>query len=812
MKSLSLVLLILLAAGCASNTPIEEDLAASIAAASRTRAAPPRAVATVAVEENKRAEPVLIKGTDVMIGNPAARAAISTRGEAVSLRFEQAPVTEVIHAVLGDLLQADYAIVTPLEGVITLHTQTAVARAEVMPLLESVLQANGIALVADVAGRYRIGRADVLKSSSVPLPWRTDALPAGAGSVVVPLQYIGAVEMADILRPVAGQDALLRVDTVRNLLLLNGTRTQLDGWLEIIRTFDVDFLKGMSVGLFPLTYTSVREVDIGLRSLIGNAAVTTVRDPNAPAAPAGGAAAPAVGPQAGPGAAGRRAGGAAAAPAASAPNSDSVIGGPLAGLIRVMPIERLNALLIVTPRAHYLELAKSWIEKLDRPSDGDAEGQLYIYPVRNGSALHLADLLNSLYGGTSSTSSSSSGNTGVANNLSTSARMSGTMGRSTGGMSAGGGFGTLANTGSSTGGGATITQVDLGQNVRVVADAYNNALLIHASKRDYQRIEDALRRLDVAPAQVLIEASIVEVTLSDVLRYGLQWYFQDKLGNGWTGQGQLISNGVEMPGEGFGYAIVNPAGQIRAVLNALANKSLLNVLSNPNVMVLDNHTANIQVGDQQPVRSSTTITDGGSTINAIQYRDTGVMLSVTPTVNAGDMVTMEVEQSITDIGDVDVATGQRSFNQRQISSKVAVRAGETIVIGGLIRDNKTQGNAGIPLLHDLPIVGNLFGSTTVDVRRTELIIMLTPRVIRSSADVRQVGNELRTRLHGLRQLSGVAAEHFQRLALPAEDAGVVDDGEAAREAFRIPLEDGERAEEENPSASPPEPSTPSDDQ
>jgi general secretion pathway protein D len=789
--ALIFVLTAVLLTGCAS-APHDDELAAALAAMRpRATAITPAAPAPDDADTPKRAEPVLVKGTDVMVSTATARAGIETRGESVSLRFEHAPVLDVIHAVLGDLLKADYAIVTQINGEITLHTQAPVTREQVVPLLESVLQANGIAMAVDVAGRYRIGATEVVKGITVPLPWRPEALPAGAGMVVVPLQYIGATEMAEILRPVAGGDAIQRVDTVRNLLLLNGTRGQLDGWLEIIRTFDVDFLKGMSVGLFPLAHTSVQEVDAALRSLIGNATLAAVRNPDGGAAPGGGTgAAPAGGNRA---AGGNRG---AAAAAATAADGGGVIGGPLNGLIRVMPIERLNALLVITPRAHYLEQARIWIERLDRPTEGDASGQIYVYPVRNGSAQHLADLLTGLYGG-STTQSGSSTDSGVASGLSSTSRSTGTnrLGSSSSSGGGSGRFGTAAtnslgtSNNTATGG---VTQVDLGENVRVVADGRNNALLIHANRRDYLRIEEALRKLDVAPAQVLIEASIVEVTLTDVLRYGLQWYFDDKLRGGWTGQGQLTSSGLSLPGEGFGYAVVNPAGQIRAVLNALATKSLINVLSNPNVMVLDNHTASIQVGDQQPVRSSTTVTDGGTTLESIQYRDTGVMLTVTPTVNAGDMVTMEVEQSTTDVGDIDTATEQRAFNQRQISSKVAVRSGETIILGGLIRDNKTRGKTGIPILHNLPLIGNLFGSTTIDTHRTELIVMLTPRVIRSSEDLRQAGDEMRQRMRSFRQLSGSAAEQIKRLTLPVEtveaaEAAANEDKDAAAPVTEVSL-------------------------
>ncbi len=766
--SARLLLLALPLAGCATAPSAWPPASASelhqapVAAPLLTpEAAKPPAPQGKGVAEGERIPPVLVKGSDVMIGKASARGGVSLQGEGVALRFEQAPITDVVHAVLGDLLKLDYAIVTPLAGEITVHTQAPVARAQVLAILESLLQANGIVMVPDAAGRYRIGSSEALKGA-VPLPRRTEALPSGFGSVVVPLQYIGVVEMAEILRPVASDQALLRVDTVRNLLILAGTRAQIDGWLEIINTFDVDFLKGMSVGLFPLTYSSVKDVDSALRTLLGG----------------GSGAGANAGPAQGAGSAGSSAPGTTAIGGARTSGADSgpvQIASPLAGLIRVLPIERLNALLVVTPRAHYLEQARVWIERFDRPSDSDTDPQLYVYPVQNGSATHLANLLNGLYG-VQATAGQGGGSTGVAPGQQSATQTSnalsnvGFSGGSavSGGMSLGlTGVGASAQgRGTAQGGAANaVTQVSLGPDIRVVADGANNALLIHASRREYRRIEAALRQLDVAPTQVLIEASILEVTLNDELKYGLQWYFQDKARRGLDGVGQLTSgtsNAISTSNPGFSYSLVSSAGQIRAVLTALATKELLNVISTPTVMVQDNYTASIQVGDQQPVQGSTTITDGGTTTNSIQYKDTGVALAVTPSVNAGDMVSMVVNQTITDVGPIDEATKQRSFLQRQVSSRVAVRSGESVVLGGLIRDNKKRNKQGIPFLHDLPVVGNLFGTTTIDTDRTELLVMITPRVVRTEQDVRTVGAELRERMRRLDDLKGAGVPGWSR--------------------------------------------------
>jgi general secretion pathway protein D len=274
-------------------------------------------------------------------------------------------------------------------------------------------------------------------------------------------------------------------------------------------------------------------------------------------------------------------------------------------------------------------------------------------------------------------------------------------------------------------------------------------LLIYGTRIEYEKIEASMRRLDVPATQVLIEASIIEVTLTDDMQYGLQWAFNDALSNGKTGTGVLsnIAGGVLGPVQaGFSYTLKNSAGAVTAILSALAEKSLVKVISSPSLMVLDNHTAAISVGNQQPIQSTETVTDGGTRTTGIQYKDTGVALAVTPSVNAGNMVTMQINQAVTDVGAIDLATGQRSFLQRQIASKVAVRSGESIVMGGLIRDNSTSGSSGVPGLHEIPVLGALFGTKTNSGTRTELLVVITPRVVRSDQDMREVGNEMREKM------------------------------------------------------------------
>jgi general secretion pathway protein D len=690
-------------------------------------------------------EPRVIRGNDKILSAPAAVPAVE--GGASAFKIEDAPIADVVHVILRELLKVDYVLHPPFTGTVTLVTRGEVSADQAAFLLESALQANGLLMVRDARGIYHVGRPEALKGIvAAPRQAGNGPLPPGYGAIVVPLQYIGAAEMAAILRPMMPAEALVRVDAVRNVLVLAGTRAQAEGWLGLVSTFDVDLLKGMSVGVFPLKYVTVAEVEAALRMM------STGR-PAGSATPAGAATAATAG--AVPGGAG-------------APSSDYA----LFGAIRVMPIERLNAVLVVTPRAAYLDEARRWIERLDRPDTNAAEARLHVYQVQNGSAKHLADVLNGIFGqADGARPAGATTSTGVAPGLapqvSSTAGTTAAIGGGTAGApsiaSVSSGLGAPGTRISSQG----VSATQLNRGLRIVADEFNNSLLVYGTAVEFEKIEASLRRLDLPATQVLIEASIIEVTLNNDMRYGLQWTFNDAQSNGKVGTSVLsnLAGGVLGAAQtGFSYTLKNSAGAVRAILNALAEKSLVKVISSPSLMVLDNHTAAISVGNQQPIRSSETVSDGGNRTTSIQYKDTGVALAVTPSVNAGNMVTLQINQAVTDVGEIDAATGQRTFLQRQIGSKVAVRSGESIVLGGLIRDNATTGSSGVPGLHEIPVFGALFGTKTNEGSRTELLVVITPRVVRSDQDVREVSNEMRERM---RSFLAPTAPALQREPLPA---------------------------------------------
>lgn len=699
--------------------------------------APLVTMAQLPTDQEPERKPQYFIGSGQILGAPNMAGAI--KGAPAGLKFEDAPLADVVGVVLREIAKVDYVIHPPINGNITLATQGDVSADHAMQLLEAALHANGVVMARDTRGVFHIGRPEAVRSVVPGLRQATGSpLPPGQGAVVIPLKNTGASEMATILRAMAPAEALLRVDTLRNLIVMTGTRPQIEGWLDIINTFDVDLLKGMSVGVFPLKHVSTQDVEKAIRMISGGNVTSPARTAGTP-----GAGAP----------------GAPAAPGSNAAATPSALPADigLLGALRILPIANINSLLIVTPRASYLEQARQWIEKLDQPGSGMGDLQLFVYPVQNGNAKHLASVLNGLFGNGASAPAASTAPRAVApglqNTSGSTQGFGGGFGGSAGGFGASvGGFG-AASQNNNANQGPGVSTVTLNSGVRVMADEVNNAVLVYGSRGEYDKIQSALKRLDVPPTQVLIEASIIEVTLNDELKYGLQWVFDDKIRGGLSGNGVLsnVAGGVlGGAAAGFSYTLKNPLGNVRGVINALAEKSLVNVISSPSLMVMDNHTASIAVGTQQPIRSSETFVSGSNNVTtAIQYKDTGVTLSVTPSVNAGNMVTMQINQAVTDVGAEDVTTGQRSFLQRQFNSKVAVRSGETLVLGGLIRDNSTTGKAGIPLLQDIPLLGKLFGANSKNVARTELLVVITPRVVRNDVDLIAIGQEMRERMKGL---------------------------------------------------------------
>jgi general secretion pathway protein D len=616
----------------------------------------------------------------------------------ITLNFEQADLREVVQTVLGELLKASYILDPGVKGKVTIQTGSPLKRTDLLPTLETLLAMNGAALVED-GDLYRI--LPLSKAiQGQPVPQLADAkrpLPSGYSLQVVPLNYIGAHEMAEILQPLTPKGGIVRVDGARNLLVLAGTGGEMAGLLETIQLFDVDWIKGLSVGFFPLKHAKVSVVIKELQAIVG-----------------------------------------------------SVENNPLQGMFRIVPVEEANGILVVTPQKRYLQTAAEWIPRLDRieSQETGTHRRLYVYQVQNGDAQDLADLLQQLYSSSGTTSQTKAAKVApgkTVETLSSSTQSDGITTTTTGVQA------TNLKLSSST------SEYAQGE-VRVVADIKHNSLVITATPDEYATISSALERLDLRQLQVMVEATIIEVSLEGRLEYGLQWAFNTSVsGNNYPGSGSLdldTDSGLSRVLPGFNFSILTAAKDVRAVLSALAKDSLIRVLSSPSVMVLDNETATIQVGDQVPIvnrQSQSTDTSDSNIINSISYRDTGVLLEVTPRVNPGGLVTMEVKQEVSAASTTTSSTvNSPTISTRKIDSTVSVRNGEALVLGGLIKDQDSDVKAGLPFLSKIPILGWLFGQTSKSSNRTELVVVLVPTVIDGSNDIDKVVDSFREKLKGLK--------------------------------------------------------------
>lgn len=742
-------LLGLLLGACATAPPGQStpDMAAS---SDGSPAGSPRLIATALpadsparVRQNATAVPtgnaIILPGTGNFIDQKAASRPVpaprSTPGQ-VTLNFDGADIRDVAK-VIFDTLRENYTVDPQVQGEVTVQTSRPLARDQLLPTLETLLRMNQAVLVRE-GNLYKIlPAADAVRLGR--LSPRLGGGGVGYGVRIIPLSYVSASEMQAIIAPFLSEGAVLRADVARNLLILAGTPQELANVQSTIDTFDVNWLKGMSIGMFRLRNVDSQAMASELNQLLGEGSKT-----------------------------------------------------PIAGLLRFVPLSKLNAVLVITPQVEYLKEVATWIERLD----GVGGERLYVYAVQNSRAEYVAELLNSLFnlgGGGASRggdvapglrAGQLSGGGGTGSGLSGDASSSlggGSAGSST--LSGGSSSGLGGSSGSSMGGGGTTPSVgsrgragagtrggasSMGsggpsagmEEVRIVADSENNSLLIWATSQNYERILGTLEKMDVPPRQVLIEATIAEVTLTGKLEYGLQWFFNNDVGS-YTGSGSLglppdltLKNAIPgaLPGQ-FTYAITDGAGIVKALLNALASDSKLKVLSSPQVMVVDNQQAQIRVGSQQPIPAGTTTVNDVTTSGGVEYKDTGVLLEVLPRVNSGGMVNMEIKQEVIDVGPLvpvrqagSVATQERSFLQRSVTSKVTVKSGQTLVLGGLIRDNRTSGQSGFPVLYKIPVLGALFGSTSEAVDRNELIVLITPRVVENSLEANQVTEEIKRKM------------------------------------------------------------------
>ena len=629
-------------------------------------------------------------------------------GNTYSLNFDGIDIGEFVKTILGETLKQNYVLSPDVSGQVTIQTARPLYLNELIPTLEMVLRMNGMVMIKDGTG-YVIQPA-VKSLSGVKSPHLAqigENIPNGFQIRVIPLRYIGVEEMQKILEPLLPEKSIVRSDKVRNLLTIAGTSAELVNVLETIDVFDVNLLKGMSVLMYPLTNVDAETVVGELNEIFGK-------------------------------------------------EEDS----PLNGMFKLIPIERMNTVMVITPQPEYLREARTWLDRLDRSIEetGAGSGGVYVYRVQNVEAVDLADILNNIF---TEGKSKSTPRAQVA---------PGSTATEIGGDSEGGDSNRRQNSQSRA---PSSSQFSVGNNqeVRVIADEKNNSLVVVATAQAYEILKKVIIQLDIPPLEVLIDATVVEINLTDNLQYGVQWFIEHSLGPygvsatlSSNSDSAVASGTLTQPAGGFFYSLTNSAGAVRAIITALAADNKMNVVSSPSLMVLNNQEAFINVGDQVPIATSqqtntnsvnvqttnNTTTPSAIVSNQIQLIDTGVTLKIKPRVNAGGMVIMEVTQEVKNAKETKTSTiNSPTIAQRKIESTIAVQSGDTIVLGGLIRDSRNRIVSGIPLLKDIPYIGSLFSNTTKSLDRTELVVLITPRVVHHRNDAVLITDEFKRKLTGL---------------------------------------------------------------
>jgi general secretion pathway protein D len=658
-----------------------------------------------------QARPIIRRGTGQVINRGAASALPPNLGGssgAATFNFEGESLQAVVKAILGDMLGQNYVIAPGVQGTVTLATPKPVSPAEARSLLEMVLGWNNARMIYS-DGRYNIVPADIALAGTVAPRTGSPETARGFESRVVPLRYVSAAEMEKILKPYARPNAIVSVDSGRNVITVAGTRAELENYLRTIEIFDVDWMSSMSVGVFPLQSGKATQVVQDLERVFGEQSKS-----------------------------------------------------PVAGMFRFMPLEASNSVLVITSQADYLDDIQQWLERIDGAGAGV---QLFSYELKYIKAKDLADRLADVFGGGGSRSEGNTApslmpglqsteikDSGVDDTGNSSAGIGGDSGGSTGGTGTESGMSLNPSNG---GNGAVTLEVE-GDKVGVSAVDETNTLLVRSTPQAWKSIKDVIERLDVMPLQVHIEAQVAEVTLSGDLKYGVNWYFENAL----TGSLDAPATaGIRRIAGGTGLAWSFPGNSSLAVINALDQVTDVQLLQTPSVVVRNNAEATLNVGTRIPIQSVTFNPNGNTgndgTFSQVQYLDTGVILKVRPRVTKDGMVFLDIVQEVSSPGAAPqncTTNCNVPINSRKLKTQAAIQSGDTVMLAGLISDGVTRGSGGLPGLSRIPVIGALFGTQSSRTDRNEVIVLLTATIIRNPQEAANLTDEYGRRFRALEPL------------------------------------------------------------
>jgi len=635
----------------------------------------------------------------------------------ITLNFADTDIRTVVDQILGTILQQNYTIDPTVQGTVSFRTVVPLPRDALIPTLQTLLSQDNAVLV-ESNGVYRVMAADV--AAGTP----NLAGDAGlGGAVVVPLHYAQAAPLAATLQPYISSTGRIIAASQQNALIVSGDPATRQALVALIEAFDVDALAGQSYELFPVTTGDAADFATAFTSALGKPS-----DPSTP------------------------------------------------GPITVVPLERMSAVLVIAKTQSLLVDAERIYAVLNQ-NERDTVRSWHVYYLHNSRANDAAYIvqqaftpdnvtaqptpaanaqLSSQFADQSGDNSGSNGGNGAGGLLGSSVTSGGNSGGS-GGNSGSGQQGSGSQTSSqgsdqsdNSGASALLGPLSSGagaagatDSMRIIPDPDNNSLLVYATAAEDDRVNAMLDEVDIAPVEVRIDATIAEVDLDGALQYGTQFFFKSGGINAVLSEGTSAALATNFPG-----FVLSGHGSDAAPLaiSLLQSVTKVDVLSSPELMVLDNQPASLQAGDLVPYLAQTsesTLTSDSQVVNSIDYRETGVILQVTPHVGTDGMVTLDVAQEVSGV-ETTTSSGIDSptFSERAVTSRIAVQDGQTVGLAGLISDSDSHGNQGIPYLKNIPVLGALFSTQDNTRTRKELLVLITPHVIRTQSDAANLTADL----------------------------------------------------------------------
>jgi general secretion pathway protein D len=626
-----------------------------------------------------------------------------------TVNVDQASLPESAKLILGETLGYNYTIDPRVQGTVTLVSNRSLSGRELISAYEAALRLAGAALIQS-DGNYKIVALQEVLDGEMGTPDLGKGVSPGYGVNAIPLRYVGPASVMELLDGFIARSGSVRASKIGNMILIRGPSAERRQLVDVVLSFDVDWMRNQTSGMARLENARAEEVASRLEQVFAQ---------------------------------------------------DGAVSGPNA--LKVIPVPNINSVIVIARTRAKVNTALNWIRRLDQESVDSPN--YYVYAVQNGNAVELARILNATFGsggggvdgGTTAevAPDSQSMDVSIANDTegqestqpdpAGSAEPFGKTDLQTGSTD---GTSTTSTTSSSNGGASSGG--DNSSTIRITANPSNNTIVISATPRDYRKILATLRQMDAPATQVLINTMIAEVSLNNQLRYGVQAYVESNnvgfalAGSKPAADGPVIS--PQFPGMNFLWGgISNP----KLVIDALSGITNVRVVSSPSILVLENETATIKVGDQIPVQSETAVTNGGNFVNSIQYRDTGVILKVKPRVSANGVVTIELGQELSALRKELGIDGNPRFTQRSVTSKVSVNDQQTVLLGGLISGIEDRTRETVPGADKVPILGKLVGTTDNNAQRTEIIVFITPKIIRNGEEAARESQDLRDKMKNL---------------------------------------------------------------